>query len=103
MAQGAHVNTEALAAFRVALVKFQETWSASIGDAESDVHRTLSWLANDQFSYWSTQLRHRPEALARAQESLRQKKLFKDSTGRQPSAVEEQKAVTKAQNQLAEA
>jgi len=103
MAQGANVNTDALAAFRVALIKFQESSNSAIGDAESDVQRTIQWLEHDQFSHWSTQIRHRQEALARAQEALRQKKVFKDSTGKTPSAVEEQKAVNKAQQQLTEA
>jgi hypothetical protein len=92
-----------LAVFRVALVKFQETASSALGDAEADVNRTINWLEHDQFSHWSTQIRHRQEAVARAKEALRQKQIFKDSSGRTPSAVEEQKMVTKALNQLAEA
>jgi len=42
MAQGANVNTDALAAFRVALIKFQESSNSAIGDAESDVQRTIN-------------------------------------------------------------
>jgi uncharacterized protein YbdZ (MbtH family) len=103
MAIGANVDPDALAAFRVALIKFQENCTAALGDAESDIQRHIMWLENDQYSYWSTQIRHRQEVLQRANEALRQKKLFKDSTGRTASAVEEQKAVTKAQMQLEEA
>jgi hypothetical protein len=103
MAHGANVNPEALMAFRVALIKFQENASAGLGDAESDIHNTIRWLENDQFSYWSTQIRHRQEALARANEAYRQKKLFKDSSGKMASAVEEQKQVTKCQMNLDEA
>jgi hypothetical protein len=101
---GARVESiEALAVFRVALVKFQETASSALGDAEADVQRTISWLENDQYSHWNTQIRHRQENVARAKEALRQKQIFKDSSGRTPSAVEEQKMVAKAMHQLAEA
>jgi hypothetical protein len=103
MAHGANANPEALAMFRVALIKFQELCSAALGDAESDIQRTITWLENDQFSYWATQIRHRQDALARANEAYRQKKLFKDSSGKMASAVEEQKQVTKCQMQLDEA
>ena len=103
MAQGANVNPESLAMFRVALIKFQENCTAALGDAESDIQRTVMWLEIDQYSYWSTQIRHRQEALQRALEALRQKKLFKDSSGKTASAVEEQKMVNKAQMNLDEA
>jgi hypothetical protein len=101
---GAKVESvDALVTFRVALVKFAESANIAITGAESDVQRTIMWLDNDQTSYWNTQIRHRKEDLARALEALRAKTVFKDSTGRTPSAVEEQKAVTKAQMRLQEA
>src|SRR5271154_3209307 len=98
---GAKVESvDALVMFRVALVKFAESANIAITGAESDVQRTIMWLDNEQTSYWNTQIRHRKEDLARAQEALRAKTVFKDSTGRTPSAVEEQKAVTKATMRL---
>jgi hypothetical protein len=104
MSIGAKVESiEALSGFRVALVKFQEDCTAALGDAESDVHAALRWLENDQVSHWSSQIRQRQELVARAAEAVRQKQLFKDSSGRQQSAIEEQKALAKAQARLAEA
>jgi hypothetical protein len=103
MALGANVDPESLAAFRVALIKFAENATAAIGDAESDIQRTVMWLENDQYSHWSTQIRHRQDILQRAKEALRQKALFKDSSGKTASVVEEQKMVNKAQMALDEA
>jgi hypothetical protein len=104
MSIGAKVESiEVLGGFRVALVKFQEACVAALGDAESDIHAAQRWLENDQMSHWQTQIRQRQELVARAAEALRQKQLFKDSSGRQQSAVEEQKALTKAQARLVEA
>jgi hypothetical protein len=101
---GARVESlDALAMFRVALIKFQESGVSALGDAESDVYATIRWLENDMISHWNAQLRSRQEAVAKAAEAVRQKTLFKDSTGRAASAVEEQKLLAKAQARFAEA
>jgi len=104
MAGGARVeNVEVLGTFRLALIKFQEIAGSAMGDAESEATRTIMWLDNDQQSFWSSQIRSRAEALSRAQEALRHKQIFKDSSGRPASCIEEQKLVAKAQERLTEA
>ncbi|HUB26501.1 MAG TPA: hypothetical protein VL992_13830 [Tepidisphaeraceae bacterium] len=100
---GANAETEGLITFKVALAKFADGCVAAIGDAEGDVNRILMWLENEQQTHWNVQIRHRQDALSRAEEQLRQKKLFKDSSGRTASAVEEMKMVQKAKMQLEEA
>jgi hypothetical protein len=104
MANGANVDSiDALKHFRIALFKFQETANAALADVEGDLHKTQSWLDNEQQSYWQSQIRKRHEILERAKEALRMKKLFKDSSGRTPSAVDEEKAVRVAQVRIEEA
>jgi hypothetical protein len=63
----------------------------------------LRWLENEQLSHWQSQIRKRHDLLERAKEALRMKKLFKDSSGRTPSAVEEEKAVRVCTARLEEA
>jgi flavin-binding protein dodecin len=86
-----------------ALWKFAEGAAAALGDAESEVQRTLIWLDSEQRSYWTGQIRKRQEAIVRAHEAVRQKKLFKDATGTRPSAIEEEKALAAAKRALEEA
>src|SRR4051794_2107694 len=81
--------------FRVALLKFAQAAGASLINAESDISRTRTWLEGEQRSHWETQLRKRMEAVTRARDAVRQKKLYKDAGGRVPSAVEEEKALAK--------
>jgi hypothetical protein len=100
---GANAETEGLISFKVALAKFIEVCVSAIGDAEGDVNRLIMWLENEQHTHWITKIRHCQEAVARAEEALRQKKLFKDSTGRTASAVEEMKMVSLARAKLEEA
>lgn len=104
MGESANISSiDALKAFRIALIKFQESALVALAEGEGDLTGTLHWLESEQFPYWNGQIRKRHETLERAKEALRMKQLFKDSAGRIPHAIEEQKAVQKAKLSLAEA
>ncbi len=101
MATGARVESiEALKHFKITLIKFGEKISAALEDAESEMGHVLNWLENEQTTYWAAQIRKRHDVLEKAKEALRMKKLFKDATGRTPSAVDEEKAVAVARRRL---
>jgi hypothetical protein len=104
MSNGARVDSlEALKFFKIALVKFGQSISVALDDADSEVSRTLNWLENEAQSYWQQQIRKRHEALEKAKEALRMKQLYKDASGRTPSAVDEMKAVQVARKRLDDA
>src|SRR5262249_20600102 len=99
-----HVESiDSLKALKVSLWKFQEAANVALGDAESEMHRMLVWLETEQQTYWQGQIRKRTEAVARAKDAVRQKKLFKNAAGSTPSAVEEEKALAIAVRRLEEA
>ena len=81
--------------FRGALLKFAQAAEQSLSGAESEIASIHSWIESEQATYWQGQLRKRTEAVAKARDAVRQKKLYKDSTGRTPGAVEEEKALAK--------
>jgi hypothetical protein len=99
----ANVQLEAIRNFRATLVKFIETAGVCLADADADVQRTLSWLELEMAPHWATQIRKREELVMRCKDAVRQKLLYKDSTGRPGSAIDEQKALKKAQAMLEEA
>ncbi|MGC8559080.1 MAG: hypothetical protein ACP5O1_00190 [Phycisphaerae bacterium] len=104
MPQGANVQSiELLRELQTVLWKFREACVSSLNDVESDLRRTVIWLETEQDSYWKSQIRIRHEALERAKEALRSKKIFKDASGRPQSVVEEQKALKIAMARMAEA
>ena len=88
-------SIDSLRSFRVALIKFGEEANTALASAEAEMQRVMGWLERDQLSFWQFQLRKRQEGLSRAQEALRQKKLFPDAAGRFPTPIEEEKAVRK--------
>jgi hypothetical protein len=96
-------SVDALKHFRVALWKFAEAANVALGDSEGEIQRTLMWLQGEQQQFWTTQIRKRHEKVNQCKDAVRQKKLFKDSTGKTQSAVDEEKALAKAQKLLAEA
>jgi hypothetical protein len=96
-------SIDTLKTFRVALIKYGEEANVALAAAESEIQRLVGWLERDQTSYWQFQIKKRQEALGRAQEALRMKKLFPDSSGRFPTPVEEEKAVRRCKAALEEA
>lgn len=96
----ANVQLDSIRATRVAMIKFIETAGVCLADADADILRTLGWLENEMAPYWTTQIRKREELVGRCKEAVRQKTLYKDATGRPQSAVDEMKALKKAQAML---
>ncbi|HUO10675.1 MAG TPA: hypothetical protein VM008_20410 [Phycisphaerae bacterium] len=88
-------DLEIFGRFRVAMIKFAQAANEALGSADSEISRTHSWLETEQRTYWEGQLRKRTEAVTKAREAVRQKKLYKDSSGRTPGAVEEEKFLAK--------
>jgi len=89
--------------FRGAVMKFAQTASQALMNVDAQAARTLTWLETEQTAYWQGQLRKRTEAVSRAAEAVRQKKIFRDASGRIPSAVEEEKHLAKCKAAVLEA
>lgn len=99
-------NVDDLDIFRyvkVGLVKFRQSVETALINADGQGARTLHWLEGEQISYWQTQIRKRQELIMRIREAIRAKKLFKDSSGRTPSAFQEEKQLQAALKALEEA
>ena len=89
-------SIEAIANFKRALFKFAESANAALTDAEAEMNHVYRWLEHEQRVYWQNNVRKAGELVSRCEEALRQKRLFKDASGRIPSAVDEEKALARA-------
>jgi len=96
-------DLDAIKSLKRAIWKFAEAANVALGDAESEMNRAVMWLEGEQRAYWEGQVRKRHALVERAKEAVRMKKIFKDSTGRQQTAVDEEKALKVAQKRLEEA
>lgn len=101
MSSGARVHDiDTIRLFRAALVKFTESSSVALTDAEGEILRKLTWLESEQDRFWQMQVRKWTEEVAKAKDAVRQKTIFKDSLGRTQSAVDEMKHLKKCQAAL---
>lgn len=89
--------------FRAALVKFLESANSALTDADGEITRKIGWLEGEQEHFWTMQVRKWHEEVNRAKDAVRQKRIFKDSLGRQQSTVDEEKHLKKCQKILEEA
>src|SRR5688500_5169380 len=89
-------SIDAIKNFKRALFKFAEAANASLTDAEAEMSDMYRWLETEQRTYWASNVRKAGELVARCEDALRQKRVFKDASGRTPSAVDEEKALAKA-------
>lgn len=96
MAEARVESIEAIANFKRALFKFAESANAALTDAEADMAHVHRWLEHEQRVYWQNNVRKAGELVSRCEDALRQKRIFKDASGRTPSAVDEEKALAKA-------
>ena len=96
MAQARVESVDAIKNFRRAWLKFAEAANVALTEAEADAMSTLRWLETEQRSWWQNQVRKTTDLVSRCDEALRHKKIFKDASGRTPSAVDEEKALAKA-------
>jgi hypothetical protein len=104
MSRAANVHDiEALKSFRLALLRFAEKATNSLGEADAEVQRVTQWLENEASTHWTNEVRKRHAAVMKAKEALRYKQIFKSPTGGKQSTVDEEKAVQLALRRHAEA
>lgn len=102
MAGGAKIRSiSALREFRPALIKFIEEARAALIAAEADASRTVEWLRREQQPYWKKEIRRRQDTVVRCKTDLINKQ--RTASGDPRSAVEERKALEKAERRLEDA
>ena|SRR5436190_7760600 len=98
MADSAQVlSIDALKDFRAALIEFGEDAKLAIGEAQSDVQRTVWWIQHDQPANWQRELKKRNHKLNELKTDLSRVQMQGGST------VIERKKVAAAQHAVEEA
>jgi hypothetical protein len=105
MSQHARVNSVVtLKELRSALAAFSETASVALDEVSSEIQRTLAWLNEDRRRHWKNEVRLRTEQQVQAKLALKRKGVFDLAlTGGRTSAIDEKKALARAERRLQEA
>jgi DNA repair exonuclease SbcCD ATPase subunit len=96
-------SLESLERFRAGLLEFIDDARNALSEADSEVARLQVWLDGEQKIHWQQELRRRNEQVTRAKSELYRKQVTVSSKDRPPSAIDEKKALRRAEERLAEA
>jgi len=101
MAESAQVKSlDALKDVRNAIVEYQDITRAALGEANSQVQRTMNWLEHDATSYWKQQIKKQNNRVAQAKAELQRAQLSASMEGSTRSVITEKKALERAQRRL---
>ncbi len=103
MANARVTSIQAVRDLRPALVHFAQDVARALGEADAGIARAIGQVESDLPARWTRELARRREQLARAKDAWRAKTMFKDSSGKPPSAVDERVEVERWTRQVEEA
>jgi len=95
-------SIEAIADFRVSLIKFLEEANTAIVSMQMEVNRSMEWLNHDRPLYWKRQVQKRYEQVTQARQDLKSCER-RTVGGKKPDCAEEEKQLRKAKRRLQEA
>jgi hypothetical protein len=88
-------STEAIEAFRLALVKFQERVQNAIDSLDGELHRASNWVEHDRPSHWKSQTHLAEDAVHQAKLDL-ERCLLMTVAGQRPTCREQKAALVAA-------
>lgn len=102
MVEGANVTSiDAIQRFRTRLIDFSEEAQLAMSQADFDIQRTIGWLKHDRMMHWKHEIKRRRKELDIAKSELFRKQL--ESKDTRTSAIEERKALQRAERRMTEA
>ena len=93
-------SVDAIEAFRLALVRFEQRAQDALETLTGEIQRADDWLRSDRPPYWKEQVRLAAEAAHEAKVDLDRCLMYPLIEGQRPSRREERDALKKAQAQL---
>ena len=93
---------EAVEFFRTAVLRFVDAANGALTSADVEITRTIHWLESEQIPYWKKVLRDSAEEIEKLKTAYRDKALYKDATGARHSAIDELKALRRAETRREE-
>lgn len=88
-------STEAIEAFRLALVKFQERVQNAVDSLDGELHRASNWVEHDRPAHWKSQTHLAEDAVHQAKLDL-ERCLLMTVAGQRPTCREQKAALIAA-------
>jgi hypothetical protein len=104
MSRTAKVSSiDVLPLLAAALQKFRSEGGGAMDDLETELRRALDWIHHERKDYWAQELRRAGEALIQARLQLQQAMTIRRIADRDPSCIDEKRAVERATRRVAKA
>lgn len=101
MSRAARVTSiDVLPLLAAALQKFRSEGANALDDLENEVRRALEWIHHDRKEYWGQELRRAQEAVSQARLQLQQAMTMRRIADRDPSCIDEKRALERARRRL---
>ena len=101
MGRAARVTSiDALDTLSVALQRFRDDASMAVEDVAVALRRVLEWIHHDRKDHWTQELRRGSEAVSQAKLQLQQAKTSRKVAGRDPSCIDEERALARAKRRV---
>jgi hypothetical protein len=83
-----------------ALQKFRGEATGALDDIDVELRRALEWIHHDRKDYWAHELRLSVENVSQARVQLQQARMSRRIADREPSCVDEQRALERAKRRF---
>jgi hypothetical protein len=93
-------SIDVLPLLAAALQKFRSEGGGAMEDLETELRRALDWIHHDRREYWTTELRRAQDALVQAKIQLQQATVMRRVADRDPSCIDEKRAVERARRRV---
>jgi hypothetical protein len=104
MSQAAKVaSIDVIPLLAAAVQKFRSEGQSALDDLETELRRALDWIHHERKDYWAQELRRAGEILIQARLKLQQAMVTRRVADREPSCIDEKRAVERARRRVATA
>jgi hypothetical protein len=93
-------SIDVLPLLAAALQKFRGEAASAVDDIESEVRHALEWIHHDRKEYWTQELHRAQEAVNQARLQLQQALTMRRIADRNPSCIDEKRALERAKRRL---
>jgi hypothetical protein len=96
-------SIDVLPLLAAAVQKFRSEGQSAVDDLETELRRALDWIHHERKDHWAQEWRRANEALIQARLKLQQAMVTRRVADREPSCIDEKRAVERATRRVATA
>ena len=94
------VSIDVLQTLAGVVQRFRSEAASALDDLDMELRHALEWINHDRKDYWAHEVQRGYEAMTQARLQLEQAKIMRRVGGREPSCIDEKRALEQARRRL---